>query len=107
MYRVNTNSVVAEIRRFSEDMQKYWDVCTSEISLNPFPRVGIYIERIAPIYGLRMRTYSYEIASEERLSGEVVFILAAEFFPWYLPVYVVNEDANEVAIIYLRENHLV
>ncbi len=106
-YRLNTNSVASETRRFSGDVQKYWSVCLAEITSNPFPRFGTYIEKIAPIRGLPMRTYLYEITPEVSISGEILYVFTAEFFPWYLPVYVVNGDANQVAVIYLRENHLV
>lgn len=49
-----------------------------------------------------MRTYVYEITEETSVSGEKMFVLVAEFFPEYAPVYVVNHDESEVDIFYLR-----
>ena len=106
-YRVKTDSIAPEIRRFTPDIEHWWNVCIAEIALNPFPRSGAYIERIAPIRGLPMRTYLYDIVEDARVSGEIVHAFTAEFFPWYIVVYVLYEDDHEVDVIFLRENHLV
>ena len=50
-------------------------------------------------------TWIYEIAKEEnRLSGETVYVFTGDFFPEYAPVYIVNEDAGVVIMLFLRDN---
>jgi hypothetical protein len=88
-------------------MRRYWDVCVAIIAQNPFSRDGAWIEKIAPIANISGHTYLYEIADERRVSGERIYTFTAEFFPWHIIVYVIDEDENEVQIVYLRENHLV
>jgi hypothetical protein len=51
-----------------------------------------------------MRTWVYEIAQETSISGDILLVFTGDFFPEDAPVYVVNEDAREVVILFLREN---
>jgi hypothetical protein len=101
-YRINQDRVAGEVAIFSDVTRKYWNVCLSEISANPFPRIGYYVERVIPIPPLPMRTYLYWISEETSVSGERFYALEAEFFPEYSPLYVVNESDSEVGIFYLR-----
>lgn len=88
-------------------MQRYWDVCIAIIAQNPFPRHALWVERVAPIANIPGHTYLYEIAQDISISGERVLTFTAEFFPWHVITYIVDEDANDVIIIFLRENHRV
>jgi hypothetical protein len=94
--------VAAEVARFSASTLRYWNACLLEIANDPFPRVGLYVERVIPLPPFPMRTYLYEITEETSISGEEMFVFVAEFFPEYALVYVVNEDDREVVIFYLR-----
>lgn len=108
MYTVRTsNSVTREVSRFDNETRHYWSALVAEIAANPFPRFGHYIEEPSPLRGLPMRTFNYEIAEELSVSGERLMVCTAEFFPVYVPVYVVNEDLWEVVVIYLRESRWV
>ncbi len=101
-YRVNHDSVAAEVASFSDATLKYWHAALGEISANPFPRIGYYVERVIPIPPLPMRTYLYWISEETSVSGERFFVFTSEFFPQFAPLYVVNETDGEVGIFYLR-----
>jgi hypothetical protein len=101
-YRVDSDKVAAEVAQFSGATLRHWKACLVEIAIDPFPRFGLYVERVLPIPPLPMRTYVYEITEETSVSGEKMFVLVAEFFPEYAPVYVVNHDESEVDIFYLR-----
>ncbi len=58
-----------------------------------------------PIIGFPMRTWVYEIALETSISGESVYVFYGEFFPEHAPVYVIDEGANEVMMLFVRDNH--
>ncbi len=85
-------------------MREAWAKCLGEIAANPYPRFGYYVDRPVDIPGIPMRTWLYEITQETSISGEILLVFTAEFFPEYAPVYVVNEEARAVAILVLREN---
>ena len=101
-YRVDSDKVAAEVSQFSGATLRHWIACLAEIALDPFPRFGLYVERVLPLPPLPMRTYVYEITEETSVSGERMFVLVAEFFPEFAPVYVVNQDDSQVEIFYLR-----
>jgi hypothetical protein len=103
-YTVDSAKVAAEVANFSDHVLKSWKACLAEIVINPYPRFGLYVDRLIPILGFPMRTWVYEIAQDTSISGEVVFVFTGDFFPEYAPVYVVNEDLEKVVMIYLREN---
>ena len=100
---VLSDDVAAEAARFSDEALRYWNVCLSEIASNPLPRSAFYVERIVPILNFPMRTYLYEITEETSISGEQMLVFVAEFFPEHSIVYVMDEDAREVRVIYLRQ----
>jgi hypothetical protein len=54
-----------------------------------------------------LTTYLYEIRRETSISGEPLYVLIAEIFPWLLPVYAVAEDANAILMLFLRDNPYV
>lgn len=101
-YRVDTRKVAAEVARFSGATLRHWNACLAEIAVDPFPRFGLYVERVLPVRPFPMRTYIYEITEETSVSGEKMFVFVAEFFPEYALVYVVDNDAAEAEIIFLR-----
>ena len=103
-YTVDSSRVAAEVKRFTDAMLKAWTTCLGEIAANPYPRSAYYVDRPIDIAGIPMRTWLYEITQETSVSGEIILVFTAEFFPEYAPVYVVNEEARVVAIIFLREN---
>ncbi len=76
------------------------------IAQYPWPRRGHYVERTIPILGVPLKTYNYEFARDTSRSGEALFLLQAEFFPEYVPVYGIDEQGREVEIVYLSENTL-
>jgi hypothetical protein len=103
-YDVDQTNVTSEVATFSEVALRYWMVCVAEIAVDPYPRFGSYVESIVPIRGFPLRTYLYEITREVSVSGEEMYVFTAEFFPEYLPLYVIDEGRLIVRIIYLREN---
>jgi len=104
-YKVVLDSeVAAEVATFSARTLHYWNACLAEIAADPFPRFGLYVERVIPIAPFPMRTYLYEITEETSISEEKMLVFVAEFFPEYSPVYVVDEAEDEVVIFYLRPN---
>jgi hypothetical protein len=60
-YSVDQTRVAADVATFSSDTLFYWNACLDEISVNPYPRFGYYIEQIVPIRGFPLRTFLYEI----------------------------------------------
>jgi hypothetical protein len=103
-YAVDASRVASEVARFSESQRAAWETCLAEIALDPFPRYGFYVDRAIPIPGFTFRTWLYDITEETSVSGEVVNVFNAEFFPDYAPVYIVDEAVNEVLLLFLREN---
>jgi hypothetical protein len=77
------------------------------ISSNPFPRHGAYTETVTDSSTSPLTTYLYEIRRETSISGEPLYVLIAEIFPWLLPVYAVAEDANAILMLFLRDNPYV
>ena len=102
-YKVTLDdSVALDAAAFSAQTLRHWSACLVEIASDPFPRDGVYVERVIPIPPFPMRTFLYEIAEETSISGETLFVFTAEFFPEYSLVYVVNDDEREVALLALR-----
>jgi len=104
-YRVSLSRDVARtVAKFSSVTRDYWDVCVALIGENPRPRFAGWVERRIPILDFPVRTFNYEISQETSIAGETIFIFLAEFLPDWCPVYVVDDVAKEVEIVYLREN---
>ncbi len=103
-YSVDWSRVAAEVAGFTDRTLAGWNACLGEIAADPHPRLGYYVDRAIPLAGITMRTWLYEITKETSVSDEILLVFTAEFFPEYAPVYVVNEEAHAVAIIFLREN---
>ncbi len=103
-YRVDTRLVAAEVAQFSDRTFTAWEACLKEIVSDPYPRLGYYVDQAVAIRGVTMRTWLYEITADTSISGDRLLVFTAEFFPEYAPVYTVNEDAQEIVMIYLREN---
>jgi hypothetical protein len=104
-YAVDSTRVDTEVAAFADHLLRSWNACLGEIARDPHPRFGTYVDRVIPILGFPMRSWIYEIAAEaNRVSGETVFVFTGDFFPEYAPVYVVNEGASTVIVLYLREN---
>ncbi len=103
-YRVDPTKVDAEVANFSDHVRKSWKACLGEIIVNPYPRFGVYVGRLIPILDFPMKTWTYEIAQETSISEQVVFVFTGDFFPEYAPVYLINEDAKEVIMLFLRKN---
>ena len=103
-YAVNALRVEPEITAFSESQRAAWEACLAEIAVDPYPRYGFYVDRAIPIPGFPLRTWLYDITEEESYAGDVVYVLNAEFFSEYAPVYIVDEREHEILILFLREN---
>jgi len=102
-YRVSLDpNVAAEVAAFPADTLRYWNASLSEIAVDPFPRFGLYTERVSSLPRSPMRTLLYEITREVSISGEEMFVFVAEFFAEYSIIYTVHGD--EVLIFYLRQN---
>ena len=101
-YSVELNaSVAAEVRAFSAPLSYYWNVCLREISANPHARQAEFEERVVAIAPRPTRIRRFEIVEERSVSGETLYILIVDFFP-YRVVYVVDDDALAVEVIFLR-----
>ena len=104
-YTVDSTRVDDEIATFADHVRKAWQACLGEIAADPHPRFGRYVDRAIPILGFPMRTWVYEIEKDtNRLSGETVLVFTGDFFPEYAPVYIVNEEAAVVVMLFLRDN---
>ena len=97
-------SVQRDVDRFADDTFRYWNISLAEIASNPFPRSAFYVEQQIPIRGFPARTWLYDITEETTISGERIFVYVVEFFPEHAVVYLVDEAAREVLVIYLRES---
>ena len=107
IWTVDAAAVSRELKELPMVARPYWDACVGELERNPRPRQGYFLERVSSLGNSTLKTYLYEITEEVSISGEKLYVLTAEFFPFYIPVYRLNESARNVVIIYLRENHLV
>lgn len=104
-YSVDSTRVDAEVEQFSDRLQRSWNACIAQIAADPHPRFGTHVDRVIPIVGFPMRTWVYEIVEEtNRLSGEIVFVFTADFFPEYAPVYAIDEGSRTVIMLFLRDN---
>jgi hypothetical protein len=104
-YAVDSTRVDIEVAALADHVLRSWNASLCEIACDPLPRFGTYVDRVIPILGFPMRSWIYEIAEEaNRVSGETVFVFTGDFFPEYAPVYVVDEGARTVIMLYLREN---
>ncbi len=104
-YTVDSTRVDAEVAEFTDHVLRSWNACLGEISTDPHRRFGIYVDRVIPILGFPMRTWIYEIVQEvNSFSGQTVFVFTGDFFPEYAPVYIVDEKAAVVIMLFLREN---
>ena len=102
-YRIEiARNVASDVARFSALTLEYWSASLAEIAADPFPRFGFYVDQRLPIRQFPVRTFLYEITEELSISGEAIFVFVAEFFPEHDIVYVLDEDAQAVLIIYLR-----
>lgn len=106
IWTVDVSAVGDQLRQLPRDARPYWDACVAELESNPRPRQGYYLEQVRGVRP-RVRTYLYEITEMISISGDKIYIMVAEFFPFYIPVYRLDEAARRVVIIFLRENHLV
>ncbi len=103
-FTVDAARVAPDVEHLSDHALTAWTACLAEIASNPYSRFGVYVDRTIPIFGFPMRTWVYEIAQETSISGEPIYVFYGEFFPEYAPVYVVDERANEVVVLFLRAN---
>jgi hypothetical protein len=103
-YAVDSTKVDAEVATFSGRVLKSWKACLGEIIVNPYPRFGFFVDRLIPILDFPMKTWIYEISQETSISEQVVFVFTGDFFPEYAPVYLIDEDAKKVIMLFLREN---
>jgi len=60
---------------------------------------------VLPLPNVRLRTWIYEISSETSLAGEQIFVFFGEFFPEYEIVYAIDENQEEVILLFLRVSH--
>lgn len=103
-YRVNPNDdVAAQVALFGAPESYYWRRALREISDNPFCRRGAITERAVATAPYPLVARSYGITCHEYVSGEVVYLLVAQFLPGRTVVYVVDENAGEVEIVFLRK----
>lgn len=103
MYRVTvTSDVAAEVAAFTSATQRYWSVFLEEIAADPHPRYGQWVEQVIPIRGFPMRTHIFSITEDTSISGERIFLFAAEYLPECTPVYVIDEEAKVVEVFTLR-----
>jgi hypothetical protein len=51
-----------------------------------------------------MKTWVYEIVEDTSISEQVIFVFTGDFFPDYAPVYLIDEPAKNVIVLFLRKN---
>lgn len=108
-YRITADDVAADVAQFTAPARYYWDRSPSLIAADPHEREATSLERAISIASVPLMEFSYKISRHEYVSGEVVYVFSADFFPRRAIAYVIDEWDNsidgsdgEVRVIYVR-----